>query len=254
VRCLRLRTRQPATESPAQLRGVVVRLVDAAELGSEARAELLHRLGVALGASARRAGAAAVASGRWMIELLEEFSPYMPVRDLATLRAQYDGLAGDELAERLIEVAARATGAIGAAGGLAASIEFSAPPFLLAAPVPVVAETIAVVCLEVKLVAELHEVYGMAVVGTPTVRAAAYLGSWTRRRGIDAAAGRPAMVAMFTGTARRELRRRVIRRGAKNTVTLLPFVAGATAGASLNSRETRALGERVAKDLSRSQS
>jgi uncharacterized protein (DUF697 family) len=253
VRRLRVRIRQPAPPEPGELPGLVARLADGSSMGSEARAQLLDRLGGALGASARRAGAAAVASGRWLAELLEEFSPYMPVRDLDTLRKQHDGLVGDELADRLIDVAARSTGAMGVASSLAASIEFSAPPFLLAAPVPIVAETVAVVAIEVKLVAELHQVYGMGVTGTPAVRTAAYLGSWTRRRGIDPAAGRPAMVGMITGVARRDLRRRLVRRGARNTVSLLPFMAGAAAGASLNSKETRALGEEIAADLARSQ-
>jgi uncharacterized membrane protein YoaK (UPF0700 family) len=228
------RTEAAGTES---VPGVVVRLVDGTPLDSRARARLLRRLAVILTASARRAGAAAIASGRWLTEAIEELAPHVPVRDLATLRSHHHGLSRDELARALIDSAARATGAVGAAGGVVSSLEFTAPPLLLTSPVQVAAETLAVVAVELKLVAELHEVYGRAAVGTPAVRAAAYLGAWTRRRGIDPFAGR------------RELRRRVMRRAGGNVATVLPFMAGAVAGASLNSRETRKLGERIAKDL-----
>jgi hypothetical protein len=106
-----------------------------------------------------------------------------------------------------------------------------------------------VVAIELKLVAELHEVYGRAAVGTPAVRTAAYLGAWTRRRGIDPFAGGAGLTGLVSGAARRELRRRVMRRAGGNVATMLPFMAGAVAGASLNSRETRKLGQRIAKDL-----
>ena len=229
--------------------GVVVRLVDGTPLDRRARARLLRRLAVILAASARRAGAAAVASGRWLTETIEDLAPHVPVRDLATLRSHYHGLSRDDLARALIDSAARATGAVGAAGGVVSSLEFTAPPLLLTSPVQVAAETIAVVAVELKLVAELHEVYGRAAVGTPAVRTAAYLGAWTRRRGIDPFAGGAGLTGAVSGAARRELRRRVMRRAGGNVATVLPFMAGAVAGASLNSRETKKLGERIAKDL-----
>lgn len=229
--------------------GVVVRLLDGSPLSSQARASLLRRLSVVLGGSARRAGAAAVASGRWLTDVVEEFAPHVPIRDYETLRAHYDGATGDALARALIDNAARATGAIGAAGGLLSTIEFTAPPTLLTTPVQVAAETIAVVALELKLVAELHEAYGRVVVGTPAVKAAAYLGAWTRRRGVDPVSGGPGVTGVVSGAARRELRRRLMRRAGGQATTVMPFMAGAVAGASLNSRETRKLGERIARDL-----
>jgi hypothetical protein len=206
-------------------------------------------LSVALATSARWAGIAAVASGRWLADVVEEFAPHVPVRDLPALRAHHGGLAGDALARALIDTAARATGAVGAAVGVVASIEFTAPPMLLGAPVQIAAETIAVVAIELKLIAELHEVYGDAVVGTPAVRTAAYLGAWTRRRGVNPMGGGPALPGLLGGTARRELRRRLLRRAGENSVSVVPFMAGAFASASLNSRETKRLGEKVAKDL-----
>jgi hypothetical protein len=114
--------------------------------------------------------------------------------------------------------------------------------------VQLAAETTAVVAIELKLVAELHEVYGQGVTGTPAVRAAAYLGAWTRRRGL-APVGPGGLPGILSGAARRQLRRRLLRRGAENSVTILPFMAGAVAGASLNARETRKLGDAVCGDL-----
>jgi hypothetical protein len=229
--------------------GVVVRLIDGAPLTRKARATLLRRLAVLLGGSARRAGATAVASGRWLTDVVEEFAPQLPIRDHETLRAHYDGASGDALARILIDHAARATGAVGAAGGMLSTIEFTAPPTLLTTPVQVAAETIAVVAIELKLVAELHEAYGHVVIGTPAVKTAAYLGAWTRRRGIDPFSPAPGLTGVVSGAARRELRRRLMRRAGGQAATVMPFMAGAVAGASLNSRETKKLGAKIAKDL-----
>jgi hypothetical protein len=171
------------------------------------------------------------------------------VRDAATLSEHHGGAHGDALAQSLVAAAARATAAVGAAGGLVSSIEFVTPPLLLSSPVQVAAETVAVVAIELKLVAELHEVYGRAAVGTPAVRTAAYLGAWTRRRGLDPGQGRMGLTGTLNGAARRELRRRVVRRAGTNVSTVVPFLAGAVAGGSLNSRETQRLARRIVHDL-----
>jgi hypothetical protein len=250
VRGLSRKRRSPTSEQTAtgDVSGVVVRLIDDPSLDSRARAGLLGRLSVALAGSARKAGAAAVGSGRWLTDTVEEFAPHVPIRDYGTLQSHHDGLTGDPLAQVLVETAARATAAVGAAGGVVSSLEFTAPPLLLTSPVQIAAETLAVVAIELKLVAELHEVYGRAVVGTPAVRTAAYLGAWTRKRALDRSGG-TGLAGLLGGTARRELRRRVMRRAGENVATVLPFMAGAVAGASLNSRETRKLGATIAKDL-----
>jgi hypothetical protein len=244
-----LSPQRPAADAdPGDLSGVVVRLIDGTPLDGRARAGLLRRLSIALASSARRAGAIAVASGRWLTDIVVEFAPHVPIRDAAALRAHHDGLFGDDLARALIENAARATGAVGAAGGMVSSIEFATPPLLLTSPVQVAAETLAVVAIELKLVAELHEVYGAAVIGTPAVRTAAYLGAWTRRKGLDPANGGAGLSGILTGTARRTLRSRLMRRAGENSVTVVPLM-GVLAGASMNSSQTRKLGEKIAKDL-----
>src|SRR6478672_5894073 len=218
------------------LPGVVARLTDHEPLDRRTRAGLVARLAVLLARQGRKLGDAVV-----------EIAPHIPVRDRMTLHGQFPGLDDEAIAKQLIATAARATAAIGAAGGLLSTVEMAAPPLLLSAPVQVAAETLAVVAVELKLVAELHEVYGRAPVGTPAVRAAAYLGAWARRRGIDPLTGGPGLTGVISGAARRELRQRLLRRAGRNVTTVVPFLAGAVAGAALNQRETKRLGERIVK-------
>ena len=217
---------------------VVARLVDDEPLDRRTRAGLVGRLAVLLGTQGRR-----------LVDVVIDVAPHIPIRDLPTLRDHYHGRTGDALAQALVANATRVTGAIGAAGGVLSTVEFAAPPLLLSAPVQVAAETLAVVAVELKLVAELHEVYGRSPVGTPAVRAAAYLGAWARRRGIDSLTGGPGLPGVITGAARRELRQRLVRRAGRNVTTVMPFLAGAVAGAALNQRETKRLGERIIEDL-----
>ena len=227
---------------------LVARLSDA-DLDRRERGRLLFRLTGLLTSGARAAGARAAVSGKWLAEAVADVAPHVPVRDLLTLRQHHGGLSGDELAEALVTAAARTTAAIGAAGGALASAEMAAPPALLAAPVQLAAETVAVVAVELKLVAELHVVYGRAPVGTRTQLATAYLLSWATKRGIDLSAGSPSMASVLTTTARAQLRSRVLRRLGRNVTTLAPFLAGAVAGAELNRRETRSLGDKLRADL-----
>jgi hypothetical protein len=233
--------RPVAAREPADdIRQVVARLTDDEPLDRRTRARLVARLARLL-----------VVSGRRLADVVIDVAPHIPVRDLPTLRAHYRGLDGDALAEALVATASRVTAGVGAAGGVLSSVEMAAPPMLLSAPVQVAAETLAVVAVELKLIAELHEVYGRAPVGTPAVRAAAYLGAWTRRRGIDPFTGGAGLTGVLTGAARRELRQRLLRRAGRNVTTVVPFLAGAVAGAALNQRETRRLGDRIVRDLRR---
>ncbi|HVT63583.1 MAG TPA: hypothetical protein VHD81_00320 [Mycobacteriales bacterium] len=238
-----------APSVPDETSGLIARLIDDSGLDKRSRATLLRRLAVAISSSARQAGAAAVASGQWLAELVAETAPHIPIRDLETLSRHHDGKTGDALAGALIENAARATGAVGAAAGLVASVEWTTPPALLAAPVQVAAETLAVIAIEVKLVAELHAAYGRPASGTPAMRMASYLGAWTRRRALDRISPGEKVSGLVTGAARRELRRRVVGRAGSSTASVLPLLAGAVAGASLNSRQTKKLGKQITAGL-----
>src|SRR5258707_1219049 len=80
-----------------------------------------------------------------------------------TLRRPFPGRSDEAIAERLIRNAALTTAAVGATSGGVAAIEWVATPTLLSAPVLLAAETVVVVALEIKLIGELHEVYGAPV-------------------------------------------------------------------------------------------
>jgi hypothetical protein len=192
------------------------------------------------------------ASGKRLADLLaDDLAPHLPVRDLLTLRDHHHGLSGDDLASALTRNAAMTTAGIGAAAGALAAVELAAPPALLAAPVQLAAETLAIIAVELKLVAELHVVYGRAPHGTRRQLALAYLTSWASKRGVNASTGGPSLADVLSTAARQQVRQRVVRRLRRNLTSLAPFLAGAVAGAELNRRETRALGAALQRDLRR---
>jgi hypothetical protein len=219
---------------------VVARLIDDEPLDRRTRAGLVGRLAVLLATSGRR-----------LVDTVIEVAPHIPIRDRETLRRHHGSLTDDQVAAQLVANAARATAAVGAAGGLLSTIEIAAPPAYLSAPVQIAAETLAVVAIEVKLIAELHELYGRGVPGSATTRGTAYLTAWARRRGIDPFAERQGLGGVVGGAARAQLRQRLLRRAGRNAASVVPFLAGAVAGAALNRRETVKLGDRVLVDLRR---
>jgi hypothetical protein len=218
------------------------------DMDRETRGRLLGRIARLTAASARRAGAAGVGRGRWLTDTVMEIAPHVPVRDLETLRSHHDGLMGEALADSLVRAAQRATTGVGAAGGALAAIEFAAPPLLLSAPVQILAETVVVATIEVKLIAELHEVYGVKVPGTGTARGAVFLQSWAQQRGFDPV--QPGSVTAALGVAAKTgLRKRLLRTFGRHFTTLGPFLTGAVAGGALNRAATRRLADRIRDDL-----
>jgi hypothetical protein len=197
-------------------------------------------------ASARRGAGSAgrsVTSGlNWLTAQVVAMGPRLRIRDQATLRAQFPGQTDDEIAQRLIERAARAAAAVGGTTGA-----WAAFPALPAFPAEVAAETLAVVGIEVKLVAELHEVYGMGAQGSGPERARAYIGSWASRRGIYQVDGGLLLIA--GSPLAKQLTRRLAVRVRRSTFALAPLFTGAVAGAVLNRRETRRLGREIRDDL-----
>jgi hypothetical protein len=188
---------------------------------------------------------------RWAVDAVTVAAPHIPVRDLATLREHYDGLDGEELAERLVRNAARATAGIGAASGGVAAVEWAATPMLLSAPVLLTAETVAVVAVEIKLIAELHEVYRQPLPATGAQRAVGLLQAWANRRGVNPFTPGRGVAAALSTAARKELRERLVRRLGRNLTTLGPLLTGAAVAGFLNQRATRSLGSDVRTDLRR---
>lgn len=172
-----------------------------------------------------------------------EIAPRIPVRDLTTLRRQFPGVGPEELADKLVVGAMRASATVGAGVGAAAMLPV--PP---AMPAELAAEIAGVASVELKLIAELHEVYGRRPAGSAKQRTAAYLGAWTTERGIDIT--RPTTLnAALGGQMKRELRQRLLKRTVRNLPNLAPFMVGATVGAVLNSRDTKKIAEKVRADL-----
>ncbi len=208
-----------------------------------------------VGESMRAAGARSIGSGRWLADSVMDLAAHVPTRDLTTLEAHHSGLSGRALADRLIANATRTTAGVGAAAGAVAAVEEFAPPAWVALPVELMVEVLGVVAVEMKLVAELHEVYHQPINGTPAERALIVGRAWAERRGVSAAtlANPGGMTHVVGATARREVtrlvRRRLARRTARSVWTLAPLLVGAAAGATINRRATRSLGQAVRDDL-----
>ena len=241
---------EPAGPEDAGI-GATVAALTADDLEPAGRRRLLGRL---VG-DVRRRGLGQLfrpqAALRWMADVVADVAPHVPVRDLATLRRHHDGLDGDELAERLIRNAARATAGVGAAGGGVASLEWAATPTLLSAPVLLAAETVAVVAIELKLLGELHEVYGRPVTGSAVERATALIQSWSGQRGVNPLVPGVGVATVLGTAARKELQGTLLRRFGRNLTTLGPLLTGAAVASYLNRRATRSLGDKLVKDLRR---
>lgn len=202
-----------------------------------------HQVGAARrGAGAARRGAGAGTS--WLAAQVMAMAPRLRVRDQAALRQQFPGQSAEEIADALIEGAARASAAAGGAVGVWAAL-----PTLPAFPAEVAAETLILVGIEIKLIAELHEAYGTPAQGTLPERMGAYVAAWAHRRGVYMI---PGGLVLATGSPLvRQLRRRLAARAGRSAFSLGPLLTGAAAGAYLNSRETRRLGQEVRRDLRR---
>ena len=237
--------RQDAVMRRRGIRGRVRRLLARRPTRAES-VRGIRRLRTALADAARRGaqvtGRGVSVGGRWLSAQVLAMAPRLPVRDRATLRAQFPGLSPDELASALIDGATRASGAVGTAVGAWAVL-----PFLPAAGIEITTETLAVVGIEIKLVAELHEVYGQAPPGGVVDRMTAYVGAWAQRRGVGLAPG--GLVLAAGSPIARQLQRRLAARAGRSIFSLGPLLTGAIAGGMINRRETRKLGRILGEDL-----
>jgi hypothetical protein len=217
----------------------------------------LNKLQRTLVTSAKAAGAKAVTSGKWLTEWVVDNAPRIPVRDAATLSQHHQGLTGDALADALIQAASRTTAAVGGTVGALAGIEELVPPAWLTLPVELAVETAAVAVVELKLVAELHEVYGRSprtAAGTTTKdRALLIVKAWAERRGITPASLTSSGGGITTRAVRDEVirltRRRLLRRAGRNLSSLVPLFVGVVVGAEANRRATKSIGDAIAADL-----
>jgi hypothetical protein len=198
----------------------------------------------AAGRGVRAARHGAGSGTGWLAAQVIAMAPRLRVRDIQALRAQFPGKLDEEIADALIEGAARASAAAGGAAGVWAVL-----PVLPAVPAEVVAETLLVVGIEIKLIAELHEVYGTPAQGNLAERMSAYVAAWAHRRGVFMIPG--GVVIAAGSPLARLLRRRLAARAGRSAFSLGPLLTGAAVGAVLNGRETRRLGQAIRRDLRR---
>lgn len=210
---------------------------------------ILRGVASGLTAGAKGGGKGAVVGSGFLAELLVTTASRLPLRDKATLLEQHPGLDIEGLADSLEVAATRVSGAIGAAAGGLAAAQWLATPSLLAVPVELAAETLLVAAVELKLVAELHEIYDARPAGELGDRATAYLGSWTAQRGLRGDGQAAGLATRLASAGTSALRKRITGRLARNLGSFLPFLAGALIGARNNSSSTRKLSSRLRADL-----
>ena len=198
---------------------------------------------VELAQSARRAGRAAVTSGRWLGDTVVELAPRVPVRDAATLSAHHEGATDGALAKALVRSAGRVTAGIGAATGTAITAQQLSVVTVVLVPFELAAETALAVLTELKLIAELHEVAGRRV----TTRTALLV--WTSGHALPPGAGDDEEGTALGPAARRQFVAQLRSRYTRNLATLGPLLTGAAMAGVLNRRATVSLGNAVARDL-----
>ncbi len=233
VRAAEVATDVSETDQPARQRRLVSAFTRAAVSGARAA-----------GRGTRAVQQRASDGTGWLADQVVAMAPRLRVRDAAALRAQFPGQEPDEIADALIERAARAAAAAGGGAGMVATL-----PVLPAFPAEIVAETLILVGVELKLVAELHEVYGSPAPGRLPERMSAYVASWAHRRGVFMIEG--GLIFAAGSPLARLLRRRLVGRVGRSAFSLGPMLTGAAAGALFNRRETRKLGREIQGDLRR---
>ena len=233
-RAAELATEVTEAEQPQERRRLAAAFAAAARSGARVTGR---------GFRAARRGAGAGTG--WLAKQVVAMAPRLRVRNQAALRAQFPGQSTEEIADALITGASRASAAVGGAVGA-----WSALPVLPAFPAEIVTETLALVGIEIKLIAELHEVYGTPAAGNAVDRATTYVEAWAHCRGVLAATPGGLILVAGSPLARR-LRRRLAARASRSAFSLGPLFTGATVGALFNSVETRRLGQQVRADLRR---
>jgi hypothetical protein len=220
------------------------RLVAAFTRAAHSSARVAGRGTRAAQRQARAARRGADSGTGWLAAQVTAMAPRLRVRNQAALRQQFGGQSAEDIADALVDGAAHAAAAAGGVAGVWAAL-----PVLPAFPAEVAAETLILVGIEIKLVAELHETYGMPAEGNFPERMSAYVASWAHRRGVYMVPGGVVLVA--GSPLARLLRRRLAARAGRSAFSLGPLLFGAAVGAFLNGRETRRLGQDIRRDLRR---
>jgi hypothetical protein len=178
-------------------------------------------------------------AGPALAERLIGLASRAPVRTRAQLHDAYPGRSTEEIARMLIERAVVASGRVGLGGGVLGSSEYLAPWTLRGVPAQLMAETLAIAVIEVRLTAELHALYGIEAAGSLKDRAGFWVTAWAKGSAHD-----PNGPHDFTAAMRKmvavQARRRLTSRARRNLVTMAPLLAGAALGRWINRKHTRA--------------
>jgi hypothetical protein len=236
-------------EHPAEQRRLIEKFTRAAASGARAAGRgtrAVQRRAGTIASGSRTARDRARSGTGWLAAQVVAMAPRLRVRDQAALRAQFPGKSDEEIADALIVGASRAAAATGGAVGMWAAL-----PVLPAWPAEIATETLILVGIEIKLVAELHEAFGVPAHGSFAERMTAYVAAWAQRRGVSVMPGAPALLLAAGSPLARLLRRRLAARARRSAFSLGPLLTGAAAGAMLNRRETRNLGAQIKRDLLR---
>lgn len=193
-------------------------------------------------------------NGKGLVDLLLFVAPRLPVRTSEQLQDAY-GVSGGSLAAKVIKSAGRTSAGVGGVTGALATAGELAPPLWLTLPVEILAETLLVTAVEMRMIAELHEVFDLPLAGSTEERGLAIVEAWSTRRGVDMKRlrkdGRTALERDH-GVAHqitRMVKRKLVARAARNLGTLAPMFIGAAIGAETNRRSTRDVGNAIVKDL-----
>src|SRR5215468_232959 len=246
-RAAELATEVTEADKEADRRRLTASLAAAARSGARATGRGVRATRRGMGSVRRRLGSARRGMGSGggrLVAQVVAMAQRLRIRDQAALRAQFPGKSSEEIADALIEGAARASAAVGGAVGAWAAL-----PVLPAYPVEVATETLALIGIEIKLVAELHEAYGKPATGSTVDRMTAYVAAWAHRRGVFMVPG--GLILAAGSPLARRLRWRLATRVGRTAFSLGPMLTGAFAGAMLNRQETRRLGHSVRADLRR---
>ncbi|MDP8969054.1 MAG: hypothetical protein M3N52_00790 [Actinomycetota bacterium] len=222
------------------------------EQGVPGRVEPLRELASAIREDLGRAPLRQAAEA--IPELVVAVAQRLPVRDATTLSRQHAGANGDELAEQLITASARASATLGGLAGALSAVPAVTLARSVTVPAVLAAEAVLVAALELKLTAELHEVYGQALPGdTNAERIEGLLAAWATHQPADRRVRQPGdLVSLLPESTKHAVRAALRRRLRCSTATLLPFLVGGVAGGALNGRQTRRVGTDLRSKLSAS--
>jgi hypothetical protein len=236
-------------EQPLEQRRLLEKFARAASSGARAAGRgtrAVQRRAGTIASGSRTARDRTRSGTSWLAAQVIAMAPRLRVRDQAALRAQFPGRSDEEIADALIVGASRAAAATGGAVGMWAAL-----PVLPAWPAEIAAETLILVGIEIKLIAELHEAFGAPAPGNFVERMTAYVAAWAQRRGVSVVPGASSLLLAAGSPMARLLRRRLAARAGRSAFSLGPLLTGAAAGAMLNRRETRKLGDQIKRDLRR---